>query len=366
MCTVCRMKYPCFAQKSTTVCSIPLRIFLHFWDCFTNQIASKMDETLTDIQLVDCIFCRNLSQLSELNHKPLGWTLPLTGQQLQLLESSVNFGRHVVNAFEKRFRLCHVCADGMRPGKGQENGAKPPVWKGPAAFTARLGLWASSAILSLRKCLQMTKGGYKRQPKSAGDHTCILYTSYKSSGHGRDDGHVSVFRQCAICKIALILDKSHHLQSQVCNLVPFNGMIHDCSKSLPKGGACSKYGLPACLHLQRNEMNRTKGQKGLGCPSFRFICSKNIDPFLCLEALHVRSPFQLWSFSPGPIIGDGSRCRRGETSRLPAPVRMQKWEEDMDQMDSVSSKSCEHCEIYRYIVYPCVYVQMNWTYYHII
>lgn len=108
----------------------------------------------------------------------------------------------------------------------------------------------------------MTKGGYKRQPKSAGDHTCILYTSYKSSGHGRDDGHVSVFRQCAICKIALILDKSHHLQSQVCNLVPFNGMIHDCSKNLPKGGACSKYGLPACLHLQRNEMNRTKGTKG--------------------------------------------------------------------------------------------------------
>lgn len=110
MCTVCRMKYPGFTQKSTTVCSIPLRIFLHFWDCFTNQIASKIDETLTDIQLVNCIFCRNLSQLSELNHKPLRWTLPLTGQQLQLLDSSVNFGRHVVNAFEKRFRLCHVCA----------------------------------------------------------------------------------------------------------------------------------------------------------------------------------------------------------------------------------------------------------------
>ena len=74
------------------------------------HITSNIDKTLTDTQLLDCILCRNLSQLSELNHKPMRRTRPLTGQQLQLLDSSVNVGRHVVNKFEKCIKLRRIFA----------------------------------------------------------------------------------------------------------------------------------------------------------------------------------------------------------------------------------------------------------------
>ena len=111
MCTVCRMKYPCFTKKNPRL----YLVYLCASSCISGivspkHITSNIDKTLTDTQLLDCILCRNLSQLSELNHKPMRRTRPLTGQQLQLLDSSVNVGRHVVNKFEKCIKLRRIFA----------------------------------------------------------------------------------------------------------------------------------------------------------------------------------------------------------------------------------------------------------------
>ena len=128
-------------------------------------------------------------------------------------------------------------------------------------------------------------------------------------------------------------------------------------QSLPKGGACSKYGLPGCLHLQRNEMNRDKGDLdvnrfGSFAPKTSILSSASrhcmtVHHFSCGPSV----PGLLLVMAPGAVgvrphgyprlSGCRGRCEEATCTKwipfLPSPVKY----------------TCT------YTVNYCVYIKMN-------